>query len=50
MINEKIKIVESKIETRILNSEKIDDKEKRNLLSLISYFTPSEIEELKLII
>ena len=43
-------IVESDIVDKIRNSKNIDDTEKQNFLSLIMYFTPSEIEELKLII
>lgn len=43
-------IVESDIITKIQNSSKIDTKEKQSFLHLIMYFTPMEIEELKLII
>jgi len=43
-------IIESDIITKIQFSNKIDTKEKESFLHLIMYFTPWEIEELKLII
>ena len=43
-------LVESDILTKIQYSDKIDSKEKESFLHLIMYFTPGEIEELKLII
>ncbi len=43
-------IVETEIVDKIRNSKNIDDNEKQNFLSLIMYFTPAEIEELKMII
>lgn len=48
MITEKI--VESDIFIKIHNSSKISTEEKQSFLNLIMYFTPIEIEELKLII
>jgi len=43
-------IIETDILTKIQNSDKIDANERNSLLHLIMYFTPTEIEELKLII
>lgn len=43
-------IIESDILIKIQNSNKIDAIERNSLLHLIMYFTPTEIEELKLII
>jgi hypothetical protein len=48
MITEKL--IESDILVRIMTSNKIDASEKQSFAHLISYFTPSEIEELKLIL
>lgn len=42
-------IVESDITTKIHNSS-LPEKEKENFLKLLSYFTPAEIEELKMIL
>ncbi len=44
-----ILIVESDITTKIHNSS-LPEKEKENFLKLLSYFTPLEIEELKMIL
>lgn len=44
------KIIEQDIVTKIQNSKEINPKEKKSLLHLIMYFTPREIEELRLII
>ncbi|MDD2565449.1 MAG: hypothetical protein PHZ26_00160 [Candidatus Gracilibacteria bacterium] len=43
-------LIESDILTKIQNSDKIDSKERNSFLHLIMYFTPNEIEELRLII
>jgi hypothetical protein len=42
-------IVQSDIQTRIISSD-LTEKEKENFLNLLSYFTPEEIEELKVIL
>ena len=42
-------LVESDIASRIEHSS-LTQKEKENFLKLLSYFTPDEIEELKLIL
>lgn len=47
---QQIELINIDITTKIQNSSKIDEKEKNSFLHLIMYFTPSEIEELKLII
>jgi len=43
-------IYESNINTKILNSKLLNQKEKESFLKFITYFTPKEIEELKFII
>lgn len=47
---QEVQIIESDIIQKIQSSTKIEQKEKDSFLHLIMYFTPSEIEELKLII
>lgn len=43
-------IYESDISTKIINSKFLNQEEKQSFLKLIIYFTPQEIEELRLII
>lgn len=43
-------LVETDIQSKIRNSKNIDENEKQSFLNLLMYFTPWEIEELKLII
>lgn len=43
-------ICENDIITKIKTSSLIDQFQKQDFLNLISYFTPNEIEELKLLI
>lgn len=47
---QEVQLIESDIVTKIQNSSKIEQKEKESFLHLIMYFTPIELEELKLII
>lgn len=50
MTTQQKKIIEPSILDMIRNSTKIEESEKREFISLIMYFTPMEIEELRLII
>ena len=43
-------LIESDIVVKIQNSDLIDEHEKQSFIRLIMYMTPSEIEELKLMI
>ena len=43
-------LVEVPITDKIRNSIKLDDDEKEQFLNLILYFTPSEIEELRMLV
>lgn len=43
-------LVETDIESKILASQELKPEEKNNFLHLLSYFTPREIEELRLLL
>lgn len=43
-------LIETDIQTKILTSEEIPPEQKNQFLNLISYFTPMEIEELRLLL
>ena len=43
-------IIETDIESRIRTSKTIGPEEKNNFLHLLSYFTPGELDELRLLL
>lgn len=43
-------LIESDIESRIRTSEAIGPEEKNHFLHLLSYFTPGELDELRLLL
>ncbi|MDD2916456.1 MAG: hypothetical protein PHH70_01285 [Candidatus Gracilibacteria bacterium] len=43
-------LIETDIESRIRSSETIGPDEKNNFLHLLSYFTPGELDELRLLL